>query len=245
MQPEANPETGGSSQSPRRLIGIIAVLGLLSGFAALAATGWRPDGPVAAFTLIGVMLIGVLVPVRYTQATGTVQGFNLAIAAVVACLFVAPAGFVVVGTAVAVALGSIAATADPIKTLFNTAQHTLSAAAAALVFHVLPTSAAMPSVSSIFAAVVMLVVADVVGLGLMFELMHRLERRPRKTVARDSRDIVAVAAVGDLLFGLLLALLAVQMPEAVVLVVAALIAVLEILLRRRPWGAGFATSQFA
>lgn len=201
----------------RSLVVAVSVLAVAGAAVFLAVGSLTVHVPLALWLLAGVAALSVALPLRFHHPSGDVQGYNLINAVILAMLFVASAPVIVGVTMGVCALAFGLFSGDGRKTAFNTAQHGLVAMAAAVAFHAVGPGEGVFSLASVTAVLAASLAAGIVTSVLIVELFHRFEGRPRLEVFGESRQILVIAFVGNSIFGLLLAFLAVEAPAAIVL----------------------------
>ncbi|HVF06825.1 MAG TPA: SpoIIE family protein phosphatase [Frankiaceae bacterium] len=211
-------------RSPRALVAYVAVLAAVAVVAAVAAARYDVDPPGdvhwAALPALGLLIAAaeaMIVRVRYGDE---VDGVNLVESAMAPLLFAFPGGTVVLTVALAQLAVHVAKRQPPIKLVFNVAQWTLAAAAAAAVVRRVASGEGITetNVAAVGAALVAVWVVNNVALVTVFAVA---ERRGPRAVVREMFPVVLPGAVGgwfvNAILGLLYLLAFSAHPAAVVL----------------------------
>lgn len=206
-------------QEPRTVAGFagaVAVLGLVLslGLAWLFAEAVPPV--TVSLLLVALALVAIWVPLRF-ERHGQTQGFTLEEAVFVAALFLVGPGWAPVLLVTAAVAGYFLKIRNAVKVSFNVGQVALWSSAAALAFYWVGPSDEVLAVRSVAAAVVAVLVANLVSLVALAELFRRLLEKPYAETFAEVWRLNGVTAVGNTTSGLLLALVAAVNPWALTL----------------------------
>lgn len=190
---------------------LTAVLGV-AGLLASAVTGEIGEPGLATALLFVATSISVAIPLRFHRREG-VEGITLDEAMLVAMLFALPSG----QPALLLTLSSlthVAMRSEPLKVAYNAGNVAVSASAATLVFHHVGTGASVLHPRSLAATLAAVLVYNLVSSFSFSELVHRLDRRPRRETLSEVWQLNVLTLTGNTIFGLLLALVVVVEPFA-------------------------------
>lgn len=217
MQNESNmgsERTGGGPVS--NYVATLGVVGTAMLAVWIAVTPAAPVELFPALILVGLGASSVWLPVRWYRGGGIV-GFNMLGAVFVASLLTLPIlwGPVIVGLASFV--GYATKVRDARKVVFNVGQELIWSVTAAAVVSVIGVTDNPMDVRSVAAAVVASSVMVVLNATFMAELFHRLHGGPRAERLRGALAMYGMTLVGNMVYGLVLAVTLDASPGAALL----------------------------